>query len=57
MENQGFIFSGGYSKVSSEKYSGRFVIRMPKTLHAKFAIKAAQKGVSLSQYSLYRLSM
>jgi predicted RNase H-like HicB family nuclease len=43
--------------IDPEKYSGKFVIRMPKTLHARLAIKAAQEGVSLNQYSLHRLSM
>ena len=39
-----------------EKYSGKFVVRLPKTLHAKLAIEAAREGVSLNQYALYKLS-
>lgn len=39
-----------------EKYSGKFVLRLPKTLHAKLAAEAEREGVSLNQYALYRLS-
>jgi len=51
---------GGFSiplPIDSEKYSGRFVLRIPKTLHARLAMEAANDGVSLNQYALYRLSM
>ena len=44
------------SPLETEKYSGRFVLRIPKSLHAKLAIEAALDGVSLNQYALYRLS-
>ena len=43
--------------IDSEKYSGRFVLRIPKTLHARLAMEAAKDGVPLNQYALYRLSM
>ena len=43
--------------IDTEKYSGRFVLRIPKTLHAKLALEAARDGVSLNQYALYRLSI
>jgi predicted RNase H-like HicB family nuclease len=39
------------------KYSGKFVLRLPKSLHARLAIEAEQEGVSLNQYALYRLSI
>ena len=39
------------------QYSGKFVLRVPKSLHAKLAIQAEKEGVSLNQYALYRLSM
>jgi predicted RNase H-like HicB family nuclease len=39
-----------------EDYSGKFVLRLPKSLHKKLAIEAKQEGVSLNQYALYRLS-
>ena len=37
-------------------YSGKFVLRIPKTLHARLAQEAEKEGVSLNQYALYRLS-
>ena len=43
--------------VDDSQYSGKFVIRLPKSLHARLALEAEQEGVSLNQYALYRLSM
>jgi predicted RNase H-like HicB family nuclease len=43
--------------VGDETYSGKFVVRLPKTLHARLAIEAEQEGVSLNQYALYKLSV
>jgi len=31
-------------------YSGKFLVRLPRSLHAKLARRAAQEGVSLNQY-------
>ncbi len=42
--------------IDAEKYSGKFVLRLPKTLHHELSIKAAQEGVSLNQYALYKLA-
>ena len=42
--------------VDESKYSGKFVLRLPKTLHARLALEAEKEGVSLNQYALYRLS-
>lgn len=42
--------------ISSVNYSGKFVLRIPKSLHYKLSIEAAQEGVSLNQYALYKLS-
>jgi predicted RNase H-like HicB family nuclease len=42
--------------IKPDNYSGRFVMRMPKTLHAQLATEAAREGVSLNQYALYKLS-
>ena len=39
------------------KFSGRFVVRMPKTLHARLAKEAVKEGVSLNQYVVYKLSL
>ena len=43
--------------VDESQYSGKFVIRVPKTLHARLVMEAEKEGVSLNQYALYRLSM
>ena len=43
--------------VDESQYSGKFVVRIPKTLHARLAMEAEREGVSLNQYALYRLSM
>jgi predicted RNase H-like HicB family nuclease len=43
--------------VADEKYSGKFLVRLPKTLHARLAIEAEKEGVSLNQYALYKLSV
>jgi predicted RNase H-like HicB family nuclease len=42
--------------VTESQYSGKFVLRLPKTLHARLALEAEKEGVSLNQYALYRLS-
>ncbi|MDR2181610.1 MAG: type II toxin-antitoxin system HicB family antitoxin [Treponema sp.] len=42
--------------VHESRYSGKFVLRLPKTLHARLAAEAEKEGVSLNQYALYRLS-
>ena len=40
-----------------ENFSGKFIVRIPRTLHAKLALEAAREGVSLNQYALYKLSV
>ena len=42
--------------IDDTQYSGRFVLRLPKSLHARLAMEARQEGVSLNQYALYMLS-
>ncbi|MBQ7673638.1 MAG: type II toxin-antitoxin system HicB family antitoxin [Alphaproteobacteria bacterium] len=42
---------------NSEQYSGKFVVRIPKSLHKSLAIAAQREGVSLNQYALYKLSL
>lgn len=37
-------------------YSGRFVLRVPRLLHADLARSAKREGVSLNQYLLYLLT-
>ena len=39
-----------------DEYSGKFTLRIPKSLHYKLTQKAQQEGVSLNQYALYKLS-
>ena len=43
--------------INENQYSGKFVLRIPKTLHARLAMEAEKEGVSLNQYALYRLSV
>lgn len=42
--------------VGYDNFSGKFVVRIPKSLHYKLSIEAEQEGVSLNQYALYKLS-
>jgi predicted RNase H-like HicB family nuclease len=42
--------------IDESQYSGKFILRLPKSLHAQLALQAEQEGVSLNQYALYRLS-
>ena len=51
--------SGGFEvplPIGQENFSGKFVVRIPKSLHYKLSIEAEQEGVSLNQYALYKLS-
>lgn len=36
--------------------TGKFTLRLPKTLHQRLTFEAKQEGVSLNQYALYKLS-
>lgn len=42
--------------MTADDYSGRFVVRLPKSLHRALTMEAAREGVSLNQYALYKLS-
>ena len=42
--------------VGYNNFSGKFIVRIPKSLHYKLSIEAEQEGVSLNQYALYKLS-
>ena len=42
--------------VDAEAFSGRFNLRIPKSLHKKLAITAREEGVSLNQLALYLLA-
>ncbi len=40
-----------------ENYSGKFVVRLPKSLHQRLVIEANREGVSLNQLALYKLAL
>jgi predicted RNase H-like HicB family nuclease len=42
--------------LSTDQYSGKFLMRVPKTLHRELARRADLEGVSLNQYALVALS-
>jgi len=42
--------------LDADRFSGKFVVRLPKSLHARLAVEAQREGVSLNQYTLYKLS-
>lgn len=42
---------------TADNYSGKFVVRVPKTLHQRLAIEAEKEGVSLNQLALYKLAL
>jgi len=42
--------------VNVDDYSGKFLLRLPKTLHQRLAFEADKEGVSLNQYALYKLA-
>ncbi|WP_047153218.1 type II toxin-antitoxin system HicB family antitoxin [Aneurinibacillus tyrosinisolvens] len=39
-----------------DDYSGKFNVRIPKSLHKHLTVMAEKEGVSLNQYVLYKLS-
>jgi predicted RNase H-like HicB family nuclease len=43
-------------KPEPERYSGKLVLRLPRSLHAKLATTAKQDGVSLNQHLLHLLA-
>ena len=43
--------------ISDNNYSGKFNIRIPKSLHKRLAIEAENEGVSMNQYALYKLAL
>ena len=43
--------------VGYDDFSGKFLIRIPKSLHYKLTVEAKKEGVSLNQYTLYKLSI
>ncbi|EEX48688.1 toxin-antitoxin system HicB family antitoxin [Jonquetella anthropi] len=43
-------------KQQLDNYSGRIVLRVPRSLHKKLKDEASVEGVSLNQYMLYKLA-
>ena len=41
----------------TETYSGKFNVRLPKSLHQRLSIEAEKEGVSLNQLVLYKLAL
>lgn len=42
--------------VGNDDFSGKFLVRIPKSLHYQLSLEAEKEGVSLNQYALYKLS-
>lgn len=42
---------------TADDYSGKFVVRLPKSLHQRLVIEANKEGVSLNQLALYKLAL
>ena len=42
--------------ISDDDFSGKFTLRLPKSLHKLLSIQAEKEGISLNQYALYKLS-
>ncbi|WP_274307511.1 type II toxin-antitoxin system HicB family antitoxin [Solibacillus daqui] len=49
-------FSDPIPEPVDQDYSGKFNVRVPKTLHKHLAQEAESEGVSLNQYIVYKLS-
>ncbi|MED0687942.1 type II toxin-antitoxin system HicB family antitoxin [Anoxybacillus ayderensis] len=43
-------------KSDDEEYSGKFTLRLPKSMHKQLAQEAKEEGVSLNQYILHLIS-
>ena len=54
--NDGSTVSLEELKQELEEYSGKLVIRIPRSLHKSLKEAAAAEGVSLNQYMLYKLA-
>ena len=42
--------------VVEDSFSGKFIVRLPKSLHRRLAFESQKEGISLNQYALYKLS-
>ena len=55
-EDDGTLVNLNDLKRELEDYSGRLVLRIPRSLHKALKDAAAIEGVSLNQYMIYKLS-
>ncbi len=55
-ENDGSTVSLESYKKELDEYSGKLVLRIPRTLHKQLKEAAQMEGVSLNQYMLYKLA-
>ncbi len=55
-EDDGTLVDLNDLKRELEDYSGRLVLRIPRSLHKALKDAAAIEGVSLNQYMIYKLS-
>lgn len=56
MFNDGTSVSLEEFRKGLEQYSGKLVLRIPRSLHKRLKEQAEAEGVSLNQYMLYKLS-
>lgn len=42
--------------VKEDDFSGKFVVRIPKSLHQRLTVEAEKEGISLNQYAMYKLA-
>ena len=42
--------------VAEDNFSGKFIVRLPKSLHRRLVFESQKEGISLNQYALYKLS-
>ena len=43
--------------LADNDFSGRFNLRIPKSLHKRLVLEAEKEGISLNQYALYKLTV
>ena len=56
LEDDGTTMPLEVFKQSLAAYSGKMLVRMPKSLHRRLSEEARVEGVSINQYILYKLS-
>ena len=42
--------------LSGDDYSGKYPLRIPKSLHRQLSLEAKLEGISFNQYAIYKLS-